>query len=73
VLSVDSLTALASRLAELGEGSPEREALLERLAEEIRTGAYEVDADALAAKLLERLTELEADERHLEADEDPEK
>jgi len=47
------LAELAHRLRELTEGTPEREAYLQRLADEIREGCYEVDADALALKLLE--------------------
>ncbi|MBC7925604.1 MAG: flagellar biosynthesis anti-sigma factor FlgM [Bryobacteraceae bacterium] len=47
-----SLAALAFRLRETTEGTPEREALLERIAAEIREGRYEVDADSLADKLL---------------------
>jgi len=50
----EALKALSHRLAELTEGTEEREALLQRLAEQIRSGQYAVDADALAASLAER-------------------
>ncbi len=33
----------------------DREELLQRLAEQIRSGEYEVDADALAAAIIEHL------------------
>lgn len=50
-----SLNALSKRIAELTEGTEEREALLRRLAEQIRSGTYQVDEDALASVLLHHL------------------
>lgn len=50
-----SLKALSERIAELKEGTPEREALLARLAEQIRKDTYQVDADALAKALVKNL------------------
>lgn len=47
------LAALANQLREETDGTPEREAMLAELAADIREGRYVVDADALAAKLLE--------------------
>jgi len=48
------LSELAHRIRELTDGTPEREAYLERLAAEIREGCYELDAEILAQKLIER-------------------
>jgi anti-sigma28 factor (negative regulator of flagellin synthesis) len=48
----DDLAALKQKLLELTDGSPEREALLERLAERVRAGEYSVDARTLARKLI---------------------
>ena len=53
--SPEQLADLARKLREQSDGSPEREALLERLAEEIRSGRYEVDTDTLAQKLMSTL------------------
>ena len=47
------LHALLTTLQSLDDGSPEREALLERLRREVETGAYEVDAAALADKIID--------------------
>ena len=57
----ESLKVLSDRIAELTEGTPEREALLARLAEQIRNGTYQVDADALASVLAENLLSEETD------------
>lgn len=48
----DDLAALKRKLLELTDGSPEREALLRRLAERVRSGEYSVDAKTLARKLI---------------------
>ena len=63
----ESLLALSRRLAEATDGTPEREALLQRLAERIRSGEYEVDAEALASSLLDELAPRDLSE------EDPQK
>jgi len=51
----DSLQALAQRVAEATDGTPEREELLRRLTEQVRTGEYRVDAEALADILLKQM------------------
>jgi anti-sigma28 factor (negative regulator of flagellin synthesis) len=58
------LTALGHRLLEQAEGSPEREALLERLRKQIQSGEYYVDSETLARKLMEE-AEREAQSDHL--------
>jgi anti-sigma28 factor (negative regulator of flagellin synthesis) len=55
VLSHVQLERLRHKLREESPGSPEREAYLERLAEQIRTGKYEVDTEQLARILTEKL------------------
>src|SRR5690349_12502716 len=45
------LTALAHSLRKQAAGSAEREAFLERLRQQIKSGEYHVDAEALARKL----------------------
>jgi anti-sigma28 factor (negative regulator of flagellin synthesis) len=50
----DDLHELARRLREHTDGTPEREAWLESLAEQVRNGTYSVDAQQLAATLLDR-------------------
>jgi anti-sigma28 factor (negative regulator of flagellin synthesis) len=47
------LTALAHNLRKHTPGSAEREAFLERLRKQIKSGEYHVDAEALAQKLIE--------------------
>ena len=47
------LTALAHRLREQTEGSPERQDLLERLRKQVQSGEYHIDSEALARKLIE--------------------
>jgi hypothetical protein len=51
----DDLAALLLRIREFEEGSPEREAYLDRLAAQIRRGEYRVDTQELARKLLDEL------------------
>jgi anti-sigma28 factor (negative regulator of flagellin synthesis) len=58
------LTALSHRLLEKAEGSPEREALLERLRKQIQSGEYYVDSEALARKLIDE-AERESGSGHL--------
>lgn len=53
----EDLPELLRRLREMEEGSPEREAYLERLATEIREGTYRVDAEELARKLLREFSD----------------
>ena len=55
VIPPDQLAELARKLQQEAPGSPEREAFLERLATEIRSGRYEVDTDALARILADKL------------------
>jgi len=55
VAADDQLASLAFRVRELTDETPEREAMLARLAEEIRTGEYQTDPDALAERLLKEL------------------
>ena len=55
MLGTEDLAALASKLREQTELTPERSALLDRLAAEIRSGEYTVDTDKLAGKLLDEL------------------
>jgi anti-sigma28 factor (negative regulator of flagellin synthesis) len=50
-----SLATLAGSLRRLTPGTPEREAFLARLAEEIRSGKYQVDEEGLAESLLDQL------------------
>ena len=47
------LTALSRKLRILQPGSPEREAYLADLARQIRNGEYKIDAQRIAAKLIE--------------------
>jgi anti-sigma28 factor (negative regulator of flagellin synthesis) len=51
----EELSKLASRIRLQQEGTPEREAWLERLREEVRAGRYHVDAETLADTLMERV------------------
>ena len=55
MLGTEDLAALASKLREQTELTPERSALLDRLAAEVRSGEYTVDTDKLAGKLLDEL------------------
>ena len=55
MLGTEDLAALASKLREQTELTPERSAFLDRLAAEIRSGKYTVDTDKLAGKLLDEL------------------
>ncbi len=48
------LIALRDQLLEHQEGTPERQAYLERLRAMVRSGEYKPDSEALAAKLLEQ-------------------
>jgi len=50
--SID-LGALGHNLRKQTEGSPEREAHIERLRKLVQSGEYEVDAEALAQKLMD--------------------
>ena len=58
------LTALAHQLRKQAHGSPEREAYLEELRRQVKSGKYHVDAEALARKLIENARE-EIDPDHL--------
>ena len=49
----DELAQLATSVREASEGTPEREARLQRLAALIREGKYHVDTNALARKIIE--------------------
>jgi anti-sigma28 factor (negative regulator of flagellin synthesis) len=51
--SAFDLRALGRKLREEQDGSAEREAYLERLRRQVKAGEYNVDAEALANKLLE--------------------
>ena len=51
------LTALAHQLQKQAHGSAEREAYLEKLRQQIKSGEYQVDAEALARKLIENARE----------------
>jgi anti-sigma28 factor (negative regulator of flagellin synthesis) len=53
----EDLAEMMRRLREAEDGTPEREAYLEKLAAQIRDGTYTVDADELARKLLRELTD----------------
>lgn len=55
MLGTEDLAALASKLREETELTPERSAFLDRLAAEIRSGEYTADTDKLAGKLLDEL------------------
>jgi anti-sigma28 factor (negative regulator of flagellin synthesis) len=50
--SID-LGALGHNLRKQAEGSPEREAHIERLRKLVQSGEYEVDSEALAQKLID--------------------
>lgn len=54
------LGALGENIGKQTEGSPEREAHLERLRKLVQSGQYEVDSEALARKLIEDHLEDEA-------------
>jgi anti-sigma28 factor (negative regulator of flagellin synthesis) len=58
------LTALAHGLRKQAHGTAEREAHLEKLRRQVQSGEYEVDAEALARKLIENARE-EIDPDHL--------
>lgn len=47
------LGALGHNLNKESEGSPEREAYIERLRKLVKSGEYKVDSEALARKLVE--------------------
>jgi len=47
------LSALAHRLREKAASSAERDALIERLRKQVKSGEYQVDSEALARKLIE--------------------
>lgn len=57
MVSPEQLAELARKLREQTPGTPEREAFLNRLAEEIRTGQYQVDTTTLARKLVDNWPE----------------
>lgn len=62
VASPEQIAELARKIREQEANTPEREEYLERIAEQIRAGTYEVDNDALARKLVDHLTDIsEAD------------
>jgi hypothetical protein len=48
----NDLDVLRRHLLEQTQGTPEREAYLEQLAQRVRSGSYKVNADELAASLL---------------------
>lgn len=51
--AIFDLSALAHNLQKQAEGSSEREAFIEKLRKKVQSGEYNVDAEALAKKLLE--------------------
>ena len=53
MLGSEDLAALARKLREQTDLTPERAAYLDMLAAEIREGKYSVDAEGLAEKLLD--------------------
>jgi anti-sigma28 factor (negative regulator of flagellin synthesis) len=55
MLRPEHLAALSHKLREQSGLTPEREALLERLAREIQSGEYAVDVDKLADQLLSEI------------------
>ena len=63
MLGTEDLAALASKLREQTELTPERSAFLDRLAAEIRSGEYTVDTNKLAGKLLDDLLRKPDDQR----------
>ncbi|HYP04690.1 MAG TPA: flagellar biosynthesis anti-sigma factor FlgM [Bryobacteraceae bacterium] len=67
--SID-LGALSHNLRKEQEGSPERAAYLEKLRRQIKAGEYEVDADALADKLLESAADQILPDHSPDADEE---
>ena len=61
MLGTEDLAALATKLREQTDLTPERAALLSRLTAEIRSGEYRVDTERLAGKLLDELLRPPAD------------
>ena len=55
MLGTEDLAALARKLREQTDLTPERAAYLNRLAADIRDGKYSVDAQGLADKLMDDL------------------
>jgi anti-sigma28 factor (negative regulator of flagellin synthesis) len=55
MLGTEDLAALARKLREEADLTPERAALLNRLEAEIRAGEFSVDTERLADRLLNRL------------------
>ena len=55
MLGTEDLAALATKVREQTDLTPERAALLNRIASEIRSGEYKPDVNSLAAKLLDEL------------------
>ena len=55
MLGTQDLAALATKLREQTDLTPERAAFLNRLTAEIRSGEYRVDTQRLASKLLGEL------------------
>jgi anti-sigma28 factor (negative regulator of flagellin synthesis) len=53
----EDLAEMIRRLREAEDGSPEREAYLNKLAADIRGGTYKVDTEELARKLLRELAD----------------
>jgi anti-sigma28 factor (negative regulator of flagellin synthesis) len=53
----EELAEMMRRIREAEDGTPEREAYLQKLAAQIREGTYKVDADELARKLLRELAD----------------
>ena len=53
----EELAEIMRRIREAEDGTPEREAYLQKLAAQIREGTYKVDADELARKLLRELAD----------------
>lgn len=55
MLGSDDLAALAKKLREETDLTPERAELLERIAAAIRSGEYKVDADKLAGRIVDEM------------------
>ena len=55
MLGTEDLAALAAKLREQTDLTPERAAYLDRLAADIRDGKYSIDAQGLADKLMDDL------------------
>jgi hypothetical protein len=55
MLGTEDLAALAAKIREQTDLTPERAAFLNRIAAEVRSGTYTVDVDGLASKLMDEL------------------